>query len=589
MVDEVITVKEQYYDLNKYADEVAEFVVKKKADLDVLSNMQSKYRELKDAIFSGTVTSDDLRFPQAAEVYKVYKSAILESSLSGYSALLDTSGYDGYSVLRAPELKKVMTEQFKRMSLLERISGDTVDDWILKGEAVSLIKLKEKKEEYRVKNVLKDATTGEDILKFTMKQINSYQDLDIERIDPLDFFVDAYDYQKDPRGCAKIVRSFIDAKTLLTSDAYPLLSEDQKAAIITGVGRNGGGGFSFNWGPLSRPTGYDKNKTDTKKIEVFTYYGDYITRDHKVLINIKAVVVDNMIADIKYSNVNTNRIIYAAYKVDEDTHRGITPIATSLPINKLVNRVIDLFITNLDFLANPLMIFTKGSMTLQQAKDAIKRRLLEYNAVGPEDKPTFWSPPPATTTGLQLMEVILNQNKNVLGLNNYMAGSTDGAVRTARESSIIFQRANARMRVETDVFNYNYMLPLFVAYYTFNRELALVVDRPLAEIYTDPQLKASISTNASKADKEGELNRLMQMLQLPIAQMIFANLTPQQVVLAVRYLMAKADLTDMDNLLELQEESADTPTRPEIDLTSVGVIPEQPKEQQGNNVDNAQS
>ena len=41
------------------------------------------------------------------------------------------------------------------------------------------------------------------------------------------------------------------------------------------------------------------------------------------------------------------------------------------------------------------------------------------------------------------------------------------------------------------------------------------------------------------------------MLQLPIAQMIFSNLQPDQVVLAVRYLMAKAELTDGDNLLEL--------------------------------------
>jgi hypothetical protein len=33
--------------------------------------------------------------------------------------------------------------------------------------------------------------------------------------------------------------------------------------------------------------------------------------------------------------------------------------------------------------------------------------------------------------------------------------------------------------------------------------------------------------------------------------MIFSNLNPQQVVTAVRYLMSKADLKDVDNLLEL--------------------------------------
>ena len=155
--------------------------------------------------------------------------------------------------------------------------------------------------------------------------------------------------------------------------------------------------------------------------------------------------------------------------------------------------------------------------------------------------------------------MILDQNKNVLGLNNYLAGNTDGAVRTARESSILFQKANARMRVETDVFSYNFMLALFVSFYAFNRELALSLGDPLDEIYTDPQLKVSISTNASRSDKEGELQRLMQMLQLPIAQMIFSNLQPDQIVLAVRYLMAKAGLTDADNLLDLIDSQTGEP------------------------------
>ena len=51
----------------------------------------------------------------------------------------------------------------------------------------------------------------------------------------------------------------------------------------------------------------------------------------------------------------------------------------------------------------------------------------------------------------------------------------------------------------------------------------------------------------------------MQMLQLPIAQMIFSNLQPDQIVLAVRYLMAKAELTDADNLLELIDSQTGEP------------------------------
>ena len=88
----------------------------------------------------------------------------------------------------------------------------------------------------------------------------------------------------------------------------------------------------------------------------------------------------------------------------------------------------------------------------------------------------------------------------------------------------------------------------------------MVANRPQDPIYADPQLNVIISTNASRADKEGELQRLMQMLQLPIAQMIFSNLQPDQVVLAVRYLMAKAELTDGDNLLELVDNNNEPTT-----------------------------
>ena len=80
---------------------------------------------------------------------------------------------------------------------------------------------------------------------------------------------------------------------------------------------------------------------------------------------------------------------------------------------------------------------------------------------------------------MNLLQTLLSQQKEVLGLNRYMSGDTSGAVRTAQESQILFQKANARMRVETDVFSYNVLLPLITAFYSFNRELALAADNPI--------------------------------------------------------------------------------------------------------------
>lgn len=566
-VDETVEYKEEYYDVAKYKDEIGSFIKQKRIDLDRLSDMQSNYERLKRSIFAGTSDADEERYPHAAEMFKVYKSAIIESSLSGYTALLEISGRDAYSTLKVPELKDVMTNQFKRMSLLEKLSGDTVDDWLLKGEAVSFIKLKKTKEEYRTKSTLVDQSTGQDVASFDVKEFVSYSDIDIERIDPLDFYVDAYDYRDDPRGCTKIVRTWISTKQMLTSNMYPMLTQDDKDAIIASVGKNGSGS-NYQYDPTVSSVNQLQNRTDINKIEVLTFYGDYITSDNKVLRNIKAIMVGGKIADAKYSSVNTNRIIYAGYKIDERTHRSISPLASTEVVNRLINRVSDMFIKNLDDASNPIIVYPKGSLNSAQVKEIRTKRQCEYNDIA--QAPQFYAPPVAATQGLQLIQMILEQNKNVLGLNNYLAGNTDGAVRTARESSILFQKANARMRVETDVFSYNFMLSLFVSFYAFNRELALSVGTPLDEIYSDPKLRVAISTNASRADKEGELQRLMQMLQLPIAQMIFSNLQPDQVVLAVRYLMAKAELTDADNLLELIDQETGETNIPDIPVDENG-------------------
>lgn len=561
MPDEKLTIKQQWYDLSKYKDEIASFVKTKRVQLNINSKAEENYNKFYRSVFSGAEESDKERYPHMAELFKVYKSAILESSLPGYSALLVIQGDDAYSTMKVPELRNAMLDQFKSMSLLERLSGDYVDDWILKGETAAFLKYKETKEEWRMKQTVEDAETGEKLMSFALKEGVTYEDIDIERIDPFDLFIDAIDYDRDPLGCVKVVRSYIDAKTLLTSDAYPLLTKEDKEAILNKQQtRNGSdSNLYFRWDIAEDPK-RTMARTNRDQIEVLTFYGDYITDDYKVLSNIKAVVIDGRAAEIKYNDSSTPRIIYAGYKIDRQTHRGISPLCSGLPINRLVNKAVDLFIKNLDDVANPIMMWQKGTFNKMQAREARKNRELEFTSL--EQKPEFFAPPMVGQNGIPIIQMLLDENKNMLGLNSYMAGDASGAVRTAEESAILFQKANARMRVETDVFSYRFMLPLFVSFYGLNRELAIAFEHPLKEIYADEQLKVTISTNAAKADKEGELNRLMQMLNLPIAQMIFSNLSPQQIIVAVRYLMAKADLNDADNLLELVDSEGNTNAPP---------------------------
>ena len=312
MVDEIITKKVEAYNLTPYKDEIRQFVVANKEQLDNFSNMVTTYNELYKSIFLGSEEAKTERFPQAAETYKVYKAALIEACLSGYSAALpEIKGKDAYSTLLIPKLKSVMEDQLKSMSFLENISGEYVDDWILKGEAAGFLKLKENREEYRVREKLTDAETGEEVVSLTVKEIVSYEDLELEYIDPLDLFVDAYDYLKDPKGCVKIFRSWISPKELLTSNAYPLLTKEDKADIVNAVGRNADVNSVEYRTTYTAASNLGENQTAADKIEVLTFYGDYITSDNKVLTGIRATVVNSKLARLEYDPVSICRLVYA--------------------------------------------------------------------------------------------------------------------------------------------------------------------------------------------------------------------------------------------------------------------------------------
>lgn len=556
-------IKEDWYDLSKYHDELKTFILNRRPGMGNHQQMFDNYEYLYRAVFSGAEEADVERYTSAKENFNVYKSAIIEACLPGYSALVDISGRDPHSILASPHVKAAMIEQLKEICAVEKLSDQPLFDWILKGEVVLFINLKQTTERYREKEVVSDEATGQDIISFKVETGVTYDDLDIEVIDPFDFYVDAVDYARDPKGTPKIIRSFITSKELLTNKSdYPLLTEYDKQTIIQKrVQRQSGypyvySGYADNSGDLTY------SKTNDKQIEVLTYRGDYVTKDGKLLTNIKVRIVENQLAYAEYSGVDTCQIIYAPYIIDRDTHRGISPLASIIPINRLANKCIDLFVSNMDEVSNPVLMYPKGTVPPNQQRTWRQSRQIEY-IEGLGGGIQWFTPPEISPNGMALLQAIIQQNKDMLGLNNYMAGDTSGAVRTAQESQILFQKANARMRVETDVFSYKVLLPLMVNFYAFNRELALACDRPLKEIYADPALKVSISTGTAKADKEGERLRLMELLNLPLTQMMASNWTPEQVVIALRYLMAKQDVTDFDNLLELFDKDGN-PTYPEI-------------------------
>jgi hypothetical protein len=392
-------------------------------------------------------------------------------------------------------------------------------------------------------------------MQFKVETGVTYEDLEIESIDPLDFYVDAVDYQHNPKSAAKIIRSWTSSRELLTDKTnYPLLTDEQKMAIIRKKSEVGLG-YPYIYSGSSNVDNLSYSKTAEKQIEVLTYLGDYVTKDGKLLTNIKAITVEGELALIEYNGVDSLQVIYAPYTIDRETHRGVSPLCSVIPLNRLANKCIDLFLSNMDEVSNHILLYTGGSLAPNALKTFRDNRELEYND-GIGTKPEFWGPPEISPNGMNLLDIVLNQQKEMLGLNKYMSGDTTGSVRTAQESQILFQKANARMRVETDAFSYKFLLPLISSFYAFNRELALAVGHPLNDIYSNPELMITISTGASKADTEGEFQRLMQILGMPaISQSMFQYAAESgNMDVAIKYIMAKAGLTDADNILELIQE-----------------------------------
>lgn len=567
-------VKEAWYDLKPYACEIAGFIRERKNLLGNHSTMYKIYDILYRNIFLGAEGTDkNKNYPYLKELYNIYKSCIIEACLPGYSALLSMDARNASSVLLIPKLKEVMIKQLKSISALENINVNELVDFILKGEAAAFVKLKETTETYREKEEVTDLETGEKLLRFNVRTNVTYRDLVIDPIDPLDLYIDGYDYMKNPKSCPKIVRSYISKRDLLTDKTnYPMLSEQDKQEIIAKAESD------KEHANIRTTNGedYSQSRTAANQIEVLTYLGDYVTTDGKLLTNIKAVVVEDKTGLLEYNGVDSIQLVYGSYFLDRETHRGISPLACVLPIEGLANRCVDLFISNLDNVSNPVLLYTNGSIGSGDLRTYRDTRRLQYND-GIGNKPEFFSPPEISPGGINLLNVILDKQKDTLGLNNYIAGDTSGGVRTAQESQILFNKANARMRVETDAFSYNFLLPLMNSFYSFNRELALSVGEALDPIYENPDLAVTISTGASRADSEGENQKLMEILGMSaISQPIFQWAAESGTMpLAIRYLFSKFGLTDADNILGLMEKPDEVPPIQDDSGGNTGETPQQ--------------
>ena len=199
--------------------------------------------------------------------------------------------------------------------------------------------LKQTTERYREKETVTDQETGEEVVQFKVETGVTYEDLEIETIDPLDFYVDAVDYCHNPKSCPKVIRTWISARELLTDKTnYPLLTEEDKKAIIQ-KNTTRDLGYPYVYSSASTGDNLSYSKTAEKQIEVLTFMGDYVTLDGKLLTNIKAIVVEGQLGLIEYNGVDSLQIIYAPYTIDRETHRGVSPLCSSIPLNRLKRKL----------------------------------------------------------------------------------------------------------------------------------------------------------------------------------------------------------------------------------------------------------
>ena len=150
--------------------------------------------------------------------------------------------------------------------------------------------------------------------------------------------------------------------------------------------------------------------------------------------------------------------------------------------------------------------------------------------------------------------------ENATGINQYMQGSQDNAVRTASEASYIHAGGNMRMAREASMFTERVIAvivkrhALFKKVYDVNDTEVKLVNGDFAKVTDEVrngQYTFIIGGSQSQVEREAETDKLMQLLGMPTFQTLVGGLDKDSAIEILRWIMNRMNFRETDQVLSL--------------------------------------
>lgn len=501
------------------------------------------------------------------EQYKSYKSAIRNATYKNYDSLVDIEGQNNESNNLASTYKASLIYDYNNINL-DVTLDDCQDDWDIKGEASAYVCWKQEivqvpfvREEPVFEEIVIDETTGETVEEIVdIRMVNDtmnvveYEAVDIKRIDPFNLFYDKAMYQ-DWEHCFKMYRTFVPLQKILANQDYKLTKEE-KDCLIEEVQKN----TNISFEDLEKEQIDCETKFYSGMVEVLECDGDYLIPNTSDIIRRAeiTIIAGKYIAQIGQSVKPKCPIVHGVYMRRPDTSRGQAPLKPAYILDKAENRCFDLQYRAWELNVNPVFLAPKGAFAPFTLLSPGKP--LEY------DPAIFGSQPPQKVDfssgmrGFDFQQFFKQKMEGATGINQYIQGNPEGAVRTASESTYLYSGGNIRLSAEAGRFQSQFLRPLIKlhalykkVYDTQDREVPMGDNR---YAMVNEQVRTGnyiflIGNNQTLVEREADIQKLFQLLSLPFFQSLATILDIRTASAFLKWLLNKINFKSTDQLFDL--------------------------------------
>lgn len=521
-----------------------------------LNSNRDETQQILQEIYPVLNESDKInKIPSLYEQYKTYTSALYRACYPSYDAIVDIEGQDLRSNDLAGIYKASIVYDWNNINLM-KVLDQCGTDWTIKGEAAAYICWRE--DVIEVKQKTSDIVPDEYGMPKMVEQeikipIQTFRAVDVKHIDPYNLYFDKTQVD-NWRHCRKIYRDFIPIQDVLANKNFKLTPKEIKELKQLVFAND------ENVSNLYNEMITEDTKVITNTVEVLEFEGDYVDPDtYEVYTNMEATVIaGKYLARFEESKKPLSSIIYGAYMRKPDSGRGQSPLVIPSILNQVQNACADLTMTAWKLNTYPTFLAPKGAFPRYQ--EVIPGKPIEYDAgvFGGQmpQKLDFGS----GLRGFEFTDFFQRKMENATGINQYMQGSNDSAVRTASEAAMINSGATMRMASEAHIFAQNFLLPLVKTYAiykkvydTVDREIPMG-DNKYAQVTAEVRegnYMFIIGGPQSATEREAETNKLFQLLGLPVVQSLAGLINPYKASEFLKWILNRANFKQTNEIFEI--------------------------------------